>query len=130
MRILFIFFLLFSPLFSQDRKPHATEEQLYLSLNIGQGDTLELSDGSTYQIDPEDKLYASYWITPIPIMLSESGNQEYPVKITNLNTGNFVKGKKIDTRKFLQEEYEKRRPMPPQPNESPPQELKKPNEKS
>lgn len=113
---IFLFLLFFFPLLGQNESPER-KEQLYLSMNIGEGDKLELSDGSTYQLDPQDKLFASYWITPIPIMLSESKDPDYPVKITNLNTGTSVNGKKISTRDYLREEYEidqERRQPPPQ----------------
>lgn len=104
MRWLPLFLLLFVPLFSNMED----DDRLYLSLNVEQGAKLELSDGSTYEIDPEDRLYTEYWITPFPIMLSGSGNENYPVKITNMNTGRSVKGKQISTEKMLQEDKQRR----------------------
>ena len=100
MRQLIFLLLFFLPLTAQENDP----QQLYLSLNIGEGKYLQLSDGSTYEIAPEDRLFASYWITPFPLMISESGNTEYPVRITNLNTGTMVNGKQIDTKEFIEEE--------------------------
>ena len=79
-------------------------QQLYLSLNIDDGKYLQLSDGSTYEIAPKDRLYSSYWITPFPLMVSKSDNSEYPVRITNLNTGTGVNGKQVETKELIEEE--------------------------
>lgn len=92
------------------------DEQLYLSFNIDDGEKLELSDGSTYEIAPEDRLYTVYWITPFPVRLGDSNNPKYPVKITNMTTGTSVKGKRISTQQMLQEEEEKQKALPPQPS--------------
>lgn len=94
--------------------PNKQNEQLYLSLNFDEGAKLELSDGSTYEIASEDRLYTMYWVTPFPISLGQSGDKKYPVKITNLNTGTSVKGKQISKEKLL-EESEKRDIQTPAP---------------
>lgn len=106
----------------------AKDSQLSLSLNIGKGAILELSDGSSYEINPEDRLYTIYWITPFPIRISESGNPDYPVKITNMNTGRAVSGKQISTQELLEERHQPApspspspTPKPPLPQESKPQ---------
>ncbi len=91
--------------------PQKRKEQLYLSLNIEDGAKLELSNGSTYEIAPEDHLYTAYWITPFPVMLGKSDNPDYPVLITNMNTGTSVSGKQISTRKML-EEAQKQKQVP------------------
>ncbi|NGX47375.1 MAG: hypothetical protein K1000chlam3_00748 [Chlamydiae bacterium] len=109
---------------SKEGRPRQGKEQLYLSLNIDEGAKLELSDGSTYEIAPEDHLYSSYWITPFPIMLGKSDNRKYPVKITNMNTGTSVSGKQISTRQMLEEEA-KKHPPPQQRIPQPPKAPKK-----
>lgn len=83
------------------------DQQLYLSLNIDRGAKLEFSDGSTYEIDPEDRLYTAYWITPFPVLLGKSDNPDYPVRITNLKTNTSVNGKKVSTKEVLEEERKK-----------------------
>ncbi|MDN3506873.1 MAG: hypothetical protein P0S96_06555 [Simkaniaceae bacterium] len=88
---------------TKEGRPEKPNEQLYLSLNIAEGSRLELSDGKTYEIDPEDRIYTSFWITPIPLMVGKSGDPGYPVKITNLNTGTSVNGKQVSTRKIIEE---------------------------
>lgn len=105
MRWISLFLLLFAPLICQEIDD---EDQLYLSLNMADGERLELSDGSTYEIAPADRIYSAYWITPFPIMLSESGDPDYPVKIINMNTGTFVRGKQIVTGEVIEKERKKR----------------------
>ena len=104
MRWLSLFLLLFAPLFSQHGDD---DDQLYLSLNIADGQRIQLSNGSTYAIAPADQIYSAYWITPFPIMLSESGDPAYPTKITNMYTGTFVRGKQLVTSEVLEEERQK-----------------------
>jgi len=108
----------------EDRKKE--KEQLYLSLNIDNGSRLELSDGRTYEIDPDDRIYTAFWITPFPVQVGPSRDPDYPVKITNLNTETSVNGKQISTREMLKEEKEKevkepaKKKEPMQPSKKPP----------
>ena len=117
-------------------------EDLYLSLNIDNGAKLQLSDGSTFLIDPKDRIYSSYWITPFPIRLSSSNDSDFPVKITNLTSGTSVNGMRISKEALLQEEIKKAKkrkeealkhrqtnpPLPEQQVETTPQ-VKKPSNK-
>jgi hypothetical protein len=122
MRWYILFLVLFLPVFAQAPPEPSGEAPLYLSLNIDDGSKLELSDGSTYLIDPEDQIFTVYWITPIPLMLSESDSSEYPIKITNLNTGTSVKGKRVSTREVIEDSPENfvPSPTPTQPQTTPP----------
>ena len=104
----------------RESRPERKEEQLFLSLNIDNGEKLQLSDGSTYLIDPEDHIYTAYWITPFPVMLGRSDSSEFPVKITNMNTKTSVKGKKIPAKEVLEE----KQPSPPPPRPTPPEQKK------
>ncbi len=94
------------------------ERQLMLSLNIENGAKLELTDGSLYEIDPDDRIYSALWITPFKISLSESDDAEYPVRITNLQTGTSVNGKPIPKEKIL-EEKQPTKPEPEKPQKKP-----------
>jgi len=85
----------------QDRKP------IYLSLNVENGAQLEFSDGSSYEIDPEDQIYTAYWIAPFPVRFGRSYNRKYPVKITNMNTGTSVNAKRISPDQILKEHRER-----------------------
>ncbi len=84
-----------------------SDDDLFLSLNIAEGAYLELSDGRTYEIDPDDRIFSAFWITPFPVTLSQSGNNEYPIKITNLNSGTSVNGREVSTRELLKKQKEK-----------------------
>lgn len=106
MRWLLLLTLLLTPVYPQEGGGES-ESQLYLSLNIDDGARLQLSDGTTYEIAPEDRLYSAYWITPFPLTIGASGDPDYPISITNLNSRRSVRGKKIDTEAFLQRESEK-----------------------
>jgi hypothetical protein len=79
MRWLFFLLLLLTPLYPQEDGGNS-ESQLYLSLNINDGAILQLSDGTTYEIAPNDRLYSAYWITPFPLSVGASGDPDYPIK--------------------------------------------------
>lgn len=70
---------------------------IYLSENSGNGTSLELSDGSVWEVAPKDRMKASYWIVPFPLRIIEnvdpSDKEEYPKVIVNENTGVRVKVK-------------------------------------
>lgn len=103
-------------LFVQMQTPSAAENQqeLSLSLNIGKGANLELSNGDVYAIDPDYQVYSSLWITPFKVSLSDSEDPLFPVKITNLTTGTSVNGR-------LLEPNEKKRLLAPRAPLPPPQ---------
>ena len=98
---------------------YTAQKQLYLSLNIDNGSRLELSDGKTYQIAPEDREYTMYWITPFPIRLTASGDKDYPVRITNMKTGTSVLAKEISTRALLEKDRDEKAPQLQAPKQQP-----------
>jgi hypothetical protein len=68
---------------------------LSLQQNIQGGTQLMLSDGSVYEIAPADRSKAMFWLTPINVILEQSSDPNYPMKITNTLTNVSVNGKKI-----------------------------------
>jgi hypothetical protein len=79
-------------------EPAKKKETLYLSQNINNGRQLELSDGSLWEVFPEDTNKASFWITPFPLEVLTTepvDNAEYPQQILNSYTGVTVKVKQI-----------------------------------
>ena len=74
-------------------------EAITLSQNIDNGKILELSDGSMWQVAPEDIERAAFWIVPFPLYFVENNDpsdmSEYPMKIVNQNTNLGVKVKQI-----------------------------------
>lgn len=92
----------------QEADGYVSEEDkpITLSLNYNQGTYLVFSDDRTYEIAPDDRLYTAYWISPFPADFNESGDSEYPVKITNLYSDRSVRGKEVSTRETLRQEME------------------------
>ncbi len=66
-----------------------------LALNLNQGKKLQLSDGSVYEINPADTVITQSWLTPFPILIYQSGDPAYPIKLVNKNDGTAVKARKI-----------------------------------
>ncbi|MES2345674.1 MAG: hypothetical protein V4494_07050 [Chlamydiota bacterium] len=83
----------FTPKVPTAPTPAPSSTSLYLSENISGGKQIRLSDGSLYDISPDDTEFTAFWITPFPIAISPSGDPIYPFLITNTNTGTSVKAK-------------------------------------
>jgi len=62
---------------------------------IAGGSFVKLSDGSLWQIAPNDRAISQSWITPAEIIPEESGNAQYPYTLTNSLTSSKVRAKKI-----------------------------------
>lgn len=69
--------------------------KLTLSQNINQGSVLVLSDGTYWEVKPEDRTISSLWLFPIAVELGQSGDSLYPVSIKNRHTGSVISVKKI-----------------------------------
>lgn len=95
------------------------KDALSLTLNINGGAYLKLSNGHFYAIDPKDRIYSSAWITPFKILLSESSDPQYPVRITNLQTGTSINGRLLSTQES--EELQSTSPQMPTPPPTQPQ---------
>lgn len=98
------------------------KEGLYITMNFDSGAKINLSDDTAYEIDPEDRVYAAFWMTPFPVKLGKSSKPQYPVKITNMYTGTSIKAKRISPRELLEEERPKHsieKPKQEPPNETP-----------
>ena len=78
-------------------KKASTPEQkrIFLSLNINEGQKLLLSDQSLYEISPDDVNTAGGWLTPVRIEIAPSGDPQYPVFLTNTDSGSKVKARKV-----------------------------------
>lgn len=68
---------------------------LYLSLNLGNGKILQLSDGSYYQVAPDDVIYSSLWIIPFDVILTQSEDPDFPLLFNNRTTGTSVRVKPL-----------------------------------
>jgi hypothetical protein len=78
-------------------KEQASLPELSLSLNIDNGQKLQLSDNSLWEIAPGDVATAAVWITPFPVKIEPSGDPDYPCLIVNLNSGISVKARPVPT---------------------------------
>lgn len=72
------------------QQPLAPSSQLYLSININNGQMLQMTDNSVWEINPGDINTSSVWITPFPVKIEPSSNPQYPYRITNLNSSASV----------------------------------------
>lgn len=81
--------------FVEKEKTAASQTELSLSININNGQKLQLSDNSLWEIAPTDVQTSSVWITPFPVKITPSGNPDYPCLIIDLNSGDSVKARLI-----------------------------------
>ena len=82
---------------TQPAQPNAAmqEHALTLSVNSQNGQQLLLSDGSRWQIHPQDVKISSIWLTPITVGLKRGTDPNFPYIITNLSTNQSVRAKQI-----------------------------------
>lgn len=62
-----------------------TQSSLSLDVNIQSGSQLILSDGSRWEVDPQDRPVSSLWLTPVPLILAGSDSAEYPKILINVD---------------------------------------------
>jgi hypothetical protein len=68
-----------------------------LSENHFNGDYLRLSDGTLWNVRPEDTPISQAWITPVDIIVSNSKDPFYPYKLTNTVSKSSVLARKAET---------------------------------
>ena len=67
-----------------------------LSENLKNSQYLRLSDGTLYNVRPQDVPIAQGWITPVEIMVTQSSNPFYTYKLTNQVSGSSVLARKVE----------------------------------
>ena len=72
----------------------APEIRSLLQENLMNGTYIRLSNGSLWNIDPQDTPISQSWITPVDIIVANTEQGDYPYKLTNSLTGSFVRAKK------------------------------------
>jgi hypothetical protein len=70
--------------------------QLTLSENLLNSRYLRLSDGTLWNIRPEDIPIAQGWITPVEIAVSQSSAPFFPYKLTNKVSGSAILARKAE----------------------------------
>ena len=68
------------------------QQQLDLTIdeNLHGGKVIVLSDGSTWEVAPQDLNTSQSWILPTPLKVEKSNNPSYPYKITTIATGTSI----------------------------------------
>lgn len=79
-----------SPLSQDIDKKHPT-----LSENLRNGQYVRLSDNTLWRVRPQDVPIVQGWITPAEITVAQSGDSDYPSKLTNTVTGSHIFAKKV-----------------------------------
>jgi hypothetical protein len=82
-----------------------------LSENLLNSQYLRLSDGSLWNVRPEDVPIAQSWITPAEIVVSQSTSAFYPYKLTNKVSGSSILARRA-------EKLPQASPQPPAPKPS------------
>lgn len=75
--------------------PKEETQELTVSLNIQGGRRLQLSDGSLWEIAPNDIPNASFWVLPIPVKIAPSNDVKFPNLLINQQTGISVRARQI-----------------------------------
>lgn len=81
------------PLGAKESIPHKS----MLVENLHNGQYIRLADRSTWNIRPEDIPITQGWITPVDILISQSGDANYPYKLTNSLSGSSVLARKTES---------------------------------
>jgi len=68
-----------------------------LSENFYNGRFLKLSDGTLWNVRPQDTAISQSWITPVEVIITQSQDSVYSYKITNTLTGSSVLAKKVSS---------------------------------
>jgi hypothetical protein len=66
-----------------------------LEENLLNGSYIKLSNGTIWNIHPDDRPITQGWITAVDIIESQSGDPNYPVKLTNSLTGSSVRARQV-----------------------------------
>ncbi len=78
-----------------------TNEPLTFDLVIDGGKFVQLSDGTLWEIAPDDISATALWLIPFPIVIKTSGDNAYPHLLVDQNTGKSVKAKQVERRTEL-----------------------------
>ena len=73
------------PIVKADPIQHPTLQE-----TINNGRFIRLTDNSLWEINPKDTPITQSWVTPVEILVSQSGDPDYPFKLTNSLTGSSV----------------------------------------
>ena len=81
---------------SQPLENQISGKHAMLDENLQNGKMIKLSDDTVWSIHPKDTLISQSWITPVEIIVSQSGDPQYPYKLTNSVTNSSIRAKQAD----------------------------------
>lgn len=73
------------------------EQEITIEENLHGGKVLVLSDGSTWEVAPQDLKTSGTWIFPVPLKIEKSNNQAYPHRLVNTNSNTSILARKISS---------------------------------
>lgn len=85
--------------------------KIYVIENYNSGTRLLMSNHKTYEVAPEDRGQAEFWLSPFPISIESSTNPDYPLKMINTSIGTGIAVRELtseEVREFEEEERVKR----------------------
>jgi len=86
--------------FAKRDKPATESSQRTRSMleeNLHGGSYIRLANKTLWSVSPQDANIAQGWITPIDIIVTKSGDSEYPYHLLNTVTGSYVRAKPAQT---------------------------------
>lgn len=63
--------------------------------NLQSGHYIQLTDKTIWEIHPQDIPITQGWLSPSEIVVTQTGNEEYPYTLTNSQTGSSVRARKV-----------------------------------
>jgi hypothetical protein len=72
------------------------EQRSLLQEVLRNGSYIRLANGTLWNINPDDTNISQGWITPVDILVTQSGDPAYPYKLTNSLTGSALRARKVD----------------------------------
>lgn len=66
------------------------QHEITLSVNSHNGKILTLSDGSSWEVAPQDLNISEVWVVPSPFAVEKSANASFPYYLVNKDTGSKV----------------------------------------
>lgn len=65
-------------------------QELTVQENLHGGKVLLLSDGTKWEVAPQNLDISSTWIFPVPMKVEKTGSGNYPYRIININSQSSV----------------------------------------
>ena len=81
--------------------------EIFLSENSHNGKILTLSDGSSWEVAPQDLNISEVWVIPSPFAVEKSANATFPYYLVNKDTGSKVLVRPIAPEKKESEKSQK-----------------------